>query len=117
MVSGKSFTVMVASDHPLDISWIFVQSRWVHSDKKGEFLHFGRRSRNTNANLDAEQSQRRDLIATDNSSSINNQTVGTKLGNSKILNVALAKKENDVPAAHKTSSKKRSRQSRGEIAR
>ncbi|KAK7325189.1 hypothetical protein VNO77_29343 [Canavalia gladiata] len=85
----------------------FVQSRWAHSDKKEEFSGFGTGPRNTI--LDAEQTQRRDLITGDNSLSANNETVTNKTGISKPINVALAKKENDVPSRRKTGSKKRSR--------
>ncbi|TKY48135.1 N-acetyl-alpha-D-glucosaminyl L-malate synthase [Spatholobus suberectus] len=88
----------------------FVQSRWAHSDKKEEFSGFGTGPRNTNSV--AEQSQRRDLIASDNSLSANNETVANISGISKTINVALAKKDNDVPSHRKTSSKKRSRSRR-----
>ncbi|KAJ1433913.1 Glycosyl transferase, family 1 [Sesbania bispinosa] len=87
----------------------FVQSRWAHSDKKEEFSGFGTGPRNTNS--DAEQIQRRDLLASDNSLSANNETVRNEEGIGKIVNVVLAKKENDVPSPRKTSSKKRSRRS------
>ncbi|XP_020205412.1 uncharacterized protein LOC109790634 isoform X2 [Cajanus cajan] len=88
----------------------FVQSRWAHSDKKEEFSGFGTGPRNTNS--DAEQSQRRDLIAGDNSLSADNETVANIAGFSKTMNVALAKKDNDVPSRRKTSSKKRSKSRR-----
>ncbi|XP_027344409.1 uncharacterized protein LOC113856663 [Abrus precatorius] len=87
----------------------FVQSRWAHSDKKEEFSGFGTGLRNPDS--DAERIQRRDLIASDNSLSAINETVTNKPGISKTINVALAKKENDVPSRRKTSSKKRSRRS------
>ncbi|XP_061338575.1 uncharacterized protein LOC133285383 [Gastrolobium bilobum] len=87
----------------------FVQSRWAHSDKKEEFSGFGSRPRNTNS--DAEQSQRRDLLASDNSLAVSNETIRNTEGIGKTINVALAKKENDVPSHRKTSSKKRSRRS------
>lgn len=88
----------------------FVQSRWAHSDKKEEFSGFGTGPRNTNS--DAEQSQRRDLFAGDNSLSADNETVANIAGFSKTMNVALAKKDNDVPSRRKTSSKKRSKSRR-----
>ncbi|XP_057455204.1 uncharacterized protein LOC130746552 [Lotus japonicus] len=89
----------------------FVQSRWAHSDKKEEFSGFGTGPRNTNS--DDEPSHHRDLLASDNSSlSANNETDRNKAGIvGKIINVALAKKENDVPSQSKTKSKKRSRRS------
>lgn len=89
----------------------FVQSRWAHSDKKEEFSGFGTGPRNTNS--DAEQSQHRDLIASDSSLSANNKTVANIAGIGKTINVALAKKDNDAPPHRKTSSKKRSRSRRG----
>ncbi|KAL2332399.1 hypothetical protein Fmac_019980 [Flemingia macrophylla] len=85
----------------------FVQSRWAHSHKKEEFSGFGTGPRNTNS--DAEQTQRRDLTATHNSLSADNETVANIAGFSKTMNVALAKKDNDVPSHPKTSSKRRSR--------
>ncbi|QCE08937.1 uncharacterized protein LOC114185164 [Vigna unguiculata] len=88
----------------------FVQSRWAHSDKKEEFSGFGTGPRNTGS--DAEQVQRRDLRASDNSLSANNETDTSIAGASKTINVALAKKGNDVPSNRKTSSKKRSRRRR-----
>ncbi|KAK7335953.1 hypothetical protein VNO80_28110 [Phaseolus coccineus] len=88
----------------------FVQSRWAHSDKKEEFSGFGTGSRNTVS--DAEQVQRRDLLASDNSSSANNETDANIALSSKTINVALAKRGNDVPSHRKTSSKKRSRRRR-----
>lgn len=86
----------------------FVQSRWAHSDKKEEFSGFGSRPKETNS--DAEQIQRRDLIAIDNSD--NNETDRYKEGIGRTINVALAKKENAIPSPRKTSSKKRSRRSK-----
>ncbi|WVY99609.1 hypothetical protein V8G54_025679 [Vigna mungo] len=88
----------------------FVQSWWAHSDKKEEFSGFGTGPRNTGS--DAEQVQRRDLLASDNSLSANNETDANIAGTSKTINVALAKKGNDVPLHRKTSSKKRSRRRR-----
>ncbi|BAT91578.1 hypothetical protein LR48_Vigan05g215300 [Vigna angularis] len=88
----------------------FVQSWWAHSDKKEEFSGFGTGPRNTGS--DVEQVQRRDLLASDNSLSANNETDANIAGTSKTINVALAKKGNDVPLHRKTSSKKRSRRRR-----
>ena len=88
----------------------FVQSRWAHSDKKEEFSGFGTGPRNTNT--DAEQIQRRDLLASDKSLSANNETGADIAGISKTISVALAKKDNDVPSHRKTSSKKRSKSRR-----
>ncbi|XP_014502127.1 uncharacterized protein LOC106762638 [Vigna radiata var. radiata] len=88
----------------------FVQSWWAHSDKKEEFSGFGTGPRNTGS--DAEQVQRRDLLASDNSLSANNETDANIAGTSKTINVALAKKGNDVSLHRKTSSKKRSRRRR-----
>jgi len=88
----------------------FVQSRWAHSDKKEEFSGFGTGPRNTGS--DAEQVQRRDLLASDHSLSANNETDANIALSSKTINVVLAKRGNDVPSHRKTSSKKRSRRRR-----
>ncbi|XP_058751857.1 uncharacterized protein LOC131624951 [Vicia villosa] len=94
----------------------FVQSRWAHSDKKEEFSGFGTGPRNTGADADP-TSVRRDLIASDESLSVNNGTVRNKDGIGRTINVALAlaKKENDDnsdgSSRRKTSSKKKSRRS------
>ncbi|KAG4955377.1 hypothetical protein AAZX31_15G013100 [Glycine max] len=85
----------------------FVQSRWAHSDKKEEFSGYGTGPRNTNS--DAEQIQRRDLLASNKSLSANNDTDADIAGISKTINVALAKNDNDVPSHRKTSSKNRSK--------
>ncbi|RDX75927.1 bshA, partial [Mucuna pruriens] len=77
----------------------FVQSRWAHSHKKEEFSGFGTGPRNTNS----------DAQHTSLSLSSNNDTVANIAGFSKTINVALAKKDNDVPSHPKTSSKKRTR--------
>lgn len=90
----------------------FVQSRWAHSDKKEEFSGFGTGPRNTGA--DADPSLRRDLIASDESLSVNNDSVRNKGGVGRTINVALAKKENnddDASSRRKASSKKKSRRS------
>ncbi|CAL5199860.1 unnamed protein product [Lathyrus oleraceus] len=90
----------------------FVQSRWAHSDKKEEFSGFGTGPRNTGA--DADPSLRRDLIASDESLSVNNDSVRNKGGIGRTINVALAKKENnddDASSRRKASSKKKSRRS------
>ncbi|MED6218377.1 hypothetical protein PIB30_026216 [Stylosanthes scabra] len=88
----------------------FVQSRWAHSHKKEEFSGFGGRS--IDMDSDAEQGERRDLIATDNSLSAMNETFRNEEWNDKSVNVALAKKQdNSVPSDSKTSSKKRSKRS------
>ncbi|RYR50752.1 hypothetical protein Ahy_A07g037369 isoform B [Arachis hypogaea] len=88
----------------------FVQSRWAHSDKKEEFSGFGGRSHDIDS--DAEQSQRRDLIATDNSISAMNETFRNEEWNDKSVNVALAKKEEgSAPSGRKTNSKKKSKRS------
>ncbi|KAK7271892.1 hypothetical protein RJT34_28151 [Clitoria ternatea] len=97
----------------------FVQSRWAHSHKKEEFSGFGTGPRNINL-VDAQHSQRRDLIASDSSLSANNGSVEGKSEISRTLHVALAKKENDVPSIPKTSSKKRrsrrsTRKTRGKV--
>lgn len=91
----------------------FVQSRWAHSDKKGEFSGFGTGPRNTKPD-DEHSQQRRDLIATDkyDSLSVSNETVRSIAGIGRTINVALAKKENDVSSPRrKAGSKKRSRRS------
>jgi len=88
----------------------FVQSRWAHSDKKEEFSGFGTGPRNTGS--DAEQVQRRDLLASDNPLSANNETDANIAGAGKTIHVALAERGNDVPSPRKTSSKKRSRRRR-----
>ncbi|XP_016170673.1 uncharacterized protein LOC107613262 isoform X1 [Arachis ipaensis] len=86
----------------------FVQSRWAHSNKKEEFSGFGGRSHDIDS--DAEQSQRRDLIATDNSISAMNETFRYEEWNDKSVNVALAKKEEgSAPSGRKTNSKKKSK--------
>ncbi|KAL2578523.1 hypothetical protein AAZV13_15G012700 [Glycine max] len=82
-------------------------SRWAHSDKKEEFSGYGTGPRNTNS--DAEQIQRRDLLASNKSLSANNDTDADIAGISKTINVALAKNDNDVPSHRKTSSKNRSK--------
>ncbi|CAK8535753.1 unnamed protein product [Lathyrus sativus] len=90
----------------------FVQSRWAHSDKKEEFSGFGTGPRNTG--VDADPSLRRDLIASDESLSVNNDTVRNKGGIGRTINVALAKKEiddGDASSRRKASSKKKSRRS------
>lgn len=90
---------------------IFFQSRWAHIDKKEEFSGFGTGPRNTG--VDADPSLRRDLIASDDSLSVNNETVRNKGGIGRTINVALAKKESDdeVPSRRKASPKKKSRRS------
>ncbi|XP_058780517.1 uncharacterized protein LOC131654114 isoform X2 [Vicia villosa] len=94
----------------------FVQSRWAHSDKKEEFSGFGTGPRNTGADADP-TSVRRDLIASDESLSVNNGTDTNKGGIGRTINVALAlaKKENDDnddgSSRRKASSKKKSRRS------
>lgn len=97
----------------------FVQSRWAHSDKKEEFSGFGTGPRNTGSNDDS-TSLRRDLIASEDSLSVNNETVINKGGVGRTINVALAMKGNDdddddVPSRRKASSKKKKskRSSRG----
>ena len=85
----------------------FVQSRWAHTHKKEEFSGFGGRS--SNADSDAEQSQHRDLMASDNSLSAINETVRNEALIGKTIDVSLAKKESSVPSRRKTSSKKKSR--------
>lgn len=90
----------------------FVQSRWAHSDKKEEFSGFGTGPRNTDS--DAEPSRRRDLIASDDFLSVNNETVRSNAGISKTINVVLAKKQNDdddAPSRPKPTSKRRSKRS------
>ncbi|KAK2425344.1 UDP-Glycosyltransferase superfamily protein [Trifolium repens] len=92
----------------------FVQSRWAHSDKKEEFSGFGTGPRNTG--VDADLSLRRDLIASDDSLSVNNETVRNKGGIGRTINVALAKKENDdvddVPSPKVKASSKKKKKSR-----
>ncbi|XP_028756107.1 uncharacterized protein LOC114715421 isoform X2 [Neltuma alba] len=89
-----------------------VQSRWAHSDKKDEFSGFGIGGRLSDANSNVEQSRRHDLVARDNSLSLNNYTVKHEVWDGKKMTVALAQKEDDVPSPRKTSSKKKSRRSR-----
>ncbi|KAK7261859.1 hypothetical protein RIF29_28182 [Crotalaria pallida] len=89
----------------------FVQSRWAHSDKKEEFPEFGSRPKETETV--AEKIHRRDLIATENSlSGNNNGTVRNKVEVGETINVSLAKKEDVVRSPSKPSSKKKSRRSK-----
>ncbi|KAF7814299.1 putative glycosyltransferase ytcC [Senna tora] len=88
------------------------QSRWAHSHKKEEFLNFGTENRLSDTKSDVEQSRRRDLIVTNNSISVKDDTVTPdKMWNGKTMGVTLAKKEDDVPT-RKPNSKKKSRRSR-----
>ncbi|KAI9110265.1 hypothetical protein K1719_018707 [Acacia pycnantha] len=91
-----------------------VQSRWAHSDKKDEFSGFGIGGKLSDTNSDVEQSRHRDLVAGDNSLSLNNHTVKHEVWDGEKITVALAQaqKEDSVPPPRKTSSKKKSRRSR-----
>ncbi|KAI4329280.1 hypothetical protein L6164_021563 [Bauhinia variegata] len=86
----------------------YVQSRWAHGDNNENFLGFGSRPSD---NSDAEQNQRRELISSNNSLSVNNETVRNNVGYGERIDVSLAKKENGASSRRKTSSKKRSRRS------
>ncbi|XP_027344672.1 uncharacterized protein LOC113857122 [Abrus precatorius] len=87
-----------------------VQSRWAHDDNKNEELSgFGSRPIDTIS--DSEHNHHHDLIAKNNSLYVNIEKVENKVVIGNTMDVALAKKENDVPSKLKTNSKKRRRRS------
>lgn len=84
----------------------YVQSRWAHGNKDN-FPGFGNKP--SNENSETGQNLRRDLIINDISLAVKNETNVNQVGDSRRVDVVLAKTGNGVSSQHKTNSKKRTR--------
>ncbi|KAI5337154.1 hypothetical protein L3X38_016423 [Prunus dulcis] len=86
----------------------YFQSSWAHNNKEN-FLGFGNKA--SNGNSDTEQNARRDLLASDSSMAVKNETNQNQVKAGKSIDVVLTKKENGVSSRRSASSKKRSKKS------
>lgn len=86
----------------------YFQSSWAHSNKEN-FLGFGNKA--SNGNSDTEQNARRDLLASDSSMAVKNETNQDQVKAGKRIDVVLTKQENGVSSRRSASSKKRSKKS------
>lgn len=87
----------------------YVQSRWAHGDNKEEIFAFGSKLSNENSSDTPGKSQRRDLIANENSLEVKNETNKSNVRAGKNLDVVLIKKKVGVPSRKSLSLKKRSK--------
>ncbi|XP_015869478.3 uncharacterized protein LOC107406795 [Ziziphus jujuba] len=84
----------------------YVQSRWAH-ENKDNFLAFG--NKRIGRNSETEQNLRRDLISSDISLAVKNETSENQVGDGRRIDVVLAKTGNGVSPPYKANSKKRNK--------
>ncbi|KAB2623880.1 hypothetical protein D8674_037833 [Pyrus ussuriensis x Pyrus communis] len=86
---------------------VYFQSSWAHSNNKDNFLGFRNKARNGNS--DNEQNMQRDLLASNSSVEVKNETAKNQVDDGKRIRVVSTKKDYGVSSHRNASPKKRSK--------